>query len=316
MITHYLGNQEVEGYSLDLAQRLSLLGDAFPTEWFPLGRSGWKMMQAILHQLPQELVERVNITGASYDRAEDRVSFQPGLDEVSFDERPVLVIDSSVHTGRSMLRLIETLIAAGARNVMSYTLVLKQGAAMVPTYFGMVVEDMDRTFFQLESLPNNRLLERVPFGVLKRISEADVRKVIEPVGAPFDDLAIGDLLYEQETKGGNAYVYEYCGEIAGFIGFRKKGTTLFIDAWGTAVKFRGKGVGHAMLRWAETWARMNKCEAVELWAFHGAIDTYLRYGYDFVEDRWRDLGDGQQFRIMWKPIEYNIKVKPDEVEYR
>jgi len=306
LLTHYLGKDEVTAYCNDLANRLEALGEACPTKWVTLGLSGLKMAIRLVRQLPPELAKKIQFLFVQYNRESKQLDFGTPIEEVSFGEEPLLVIDSAVHSGKSMLAVIQRLQAAKVKNIISYTLVLKRGAIMIPNYFGVIIDDKDRVYFELDEIPNNRLIENVPFGVLRELRDTDVLKKIGAVSAPFEGLTTGDLLYNVETFGLRAYVFEYDGEIAGFVSFRNQGDDLFVDSWATANKFAGRGIGNATFRWAETWARSTRCSQVSLWAYEKAIPVYENYGYEHVDGKWRDLGEDQRYKVMRKKILYNL----------
>lgn len=216
-----------------------------------------------------------------------------------------------------MQRLIDALKEAGAKRFISYGLVLKNGSRFVPTYFGTVIDDKDRAYFELDEIPNNRLHDKKPMiGILRSLSDQDAEITIGDVGAPFEEICVGDLLYDKETRSSQVYGYEEKGKIIAFISFRKHGQNLFIDAVGTVVTERERGIASAMLRWAETWARSMRCTGVELWAYEGAIDVYTQYSYEFVDGQWHTLGAGHRFKLMRKKLLYNIKVTPEGEIYR
>jgi GNAT superfamily N-acetyltransferase len=308
LITHFLGDQEVAAYARDFAQRLVALNTQFPKKWFVLGQSGEKMGNEIFQHLPPAFQDKVQAGAVYVDRRTNRVRFSNSIKGVSFRNAPVLLIDGAVHTGESMSRAMWHLWQAGAKNVLTYTLMLKRSSKMVPTYFGVLVDDKDRVYFQLNIIPNNRLCETPPFGVLKEVSQTDIHKSIRKMAAPFENLSIGDMLYDKDTKDYHPYIYEYKGDIAGFVIFGKESQTLFIDAWGTVPKYQNRGIGGAMLRWAETWGRSNRCDAVKLWAYQRAIRTYQYLGYEFIGDERLTLKSNERFRLMGKKLLYNSKL--------
>lgn len=321
MITHFLGTEEVAAYNLDFAVRLDQLGPNFPTHWFALGLSGRKVVDALINLLPQRR-DQITLGIAHLDRESDEIRFskQTPFDAVSLDGQVVLILDAAVHSGRSMFKMVKFAQAAGAREITSYALVLKRGSMLIPTYFGVVIDDKDRIYFDLDVLPNNRLATPAPTGVLRAIIPQDLDRPIVDIPAPFVGLTIGDLIYDRETHGAHVYVFEYAGEIVGLVSFRKIGVTLFIDAWYGAKRIRDGQklkIGGALFRWTETWARSARCERIELWAYEGANEVYDYLGFTPTESGWRYLGNGQRFRVMERKILYNIKVTDEpEIEYR
>ncbi len=311
MITHFLGTEEVTAYCRDFADRLVALKDNFPVQWFLLGQSGEKIASVVYSLLPAEYKNRVSVTTVYVDRETNDVRFQNPITDVVFSDIPVLLIDSAVHSGQSMSQVVGALWNAGVKNILTYTLMLKRSSKLVPTYFGVLVEDTDRVFFQLDTMPNNRLCEKPPFGILKEVGDEDLGKSIGEVGLPFEGIQIGNMIYDKRTKNYHPYIYEYFSKIAGFVSFGKKGNNLFIDMWATVKEFRGKGIGAALLRWSETWARSNRCEAIELWAFKDAVPIYLKYGYEFVRGQEMALSKTETFSLMTKKILYHLR--PSEI---
>jgi GNAT superfamily N-acetyltransferase len=312
LITHYLGKEEVAAYSRDLANRLANLGDNFPTKWFAVGLSGEKIAEVLYDSLiSNDLKNKVELTTVYRDRKSEQIKFLDSVDDVTFDAQPVLLIDSAVHSGETMLKISKHLWTLGAQNIISYTLMLKRTSIFVPTYFGVLVADKDRVYFQLDEMPNNRLCESPPFGVLRELTENDIALTLPSIGPPFDHLNVGDLLYDKATKKYHPYVFELPEGIAGLVTFFKDKHALFIDAWATAERHRRKGIGPVLLRWSETWARSNKCNVIQLWAFEPAISVYKKYGYSEIPGRQMMLSPTQKYTLMGKTLLYNIRLAGD-----
>lgn len=183
-------------------------------------------------------------------------------ESVEFDEfdhetlktATVIVIDSAVHSGQTMLRVIEELRNLGAKEIISYSLVVKRNSSFIPNYFGVLIGDRDRAYFQLTAIPNNRLQQKRPFGVLRALEEKDgARQMFDSGVESLDRIHLSDLLYEQETRNSKIYLYEHGSEICGLLIFEKKTRTLFIDTIANAQSYRGVGLGGTLMRWAETW---------------------------------------------------------------
>jgi GNAT superfamily N-acetyltransferase len=323
LITHFLGAEEVAAYNRDFAIRLEKLGPNFPTHWFALGLSGRKVVDELIALLPDDLGGQIVLGLAYLDRSANEIRFsdKTTFDDVRLDGKSILVLDAAVHSGRSMSKLIERLEGAGAKEILSYSLVLKRGSVVIPTYFGVVIDDTDRIYFDLPVIPNNRLANPAPTGVLRTVIDSDLERPIAEVGPPFAGLTVGDLIYDRETHDAHVYVFEYAGELVGFVSFRKLGATLFVDAWYGAKRYAASGqkmkIGSALFRWTETWGRSARCQKIELWAYEPAFEVYEFMGFKPTEPDWRSLGGGQKYRVMEKKILYNIRVTDEfELEYR
>ena len=105
MQTHYLGAEEVTAYSRDLASRLEHLGSQFPLQWFGLGLSGRKIIDGLLDLLPPEWVGKIQIGIANYDRAKSEINFSEVtvFEDLKLGNRPILVLDAAVHSGKESI---------------------------------------------------------------------------------------------------------------------------------------------------------------------------------------------------------------------
>lgn len=305
MITYFLGQEEVIAYARDLAKRLMALGDNFPLTWCPLGISGQKIAGVIADQLPPDVMENVKFVRIGSDRSTGEATYIDPVEGADLS-KPVLVLDSAIHSGRTMLHAVGLISDAGAQEVITYSLVIKGGAELVPNYFGVLIADHDRAYFQLASIPNNRLKAKPPFGVLRVLTAEDISRPLPKTGlASMDSTKFSDLIYEQASRGTHVYVYEHAKAICGFVSFEHRDRKVFVDAVGADIAYHGRSVGGLLVRWAETWARSHKCEVVELWAIEERRPFYEHMGYE-VDGQLLDLGD-EQLRLMRKRMLYNVK---------
>src|SRR5262249_29387167 len=157
-----------------------------------------------------------------------------------------LLIDSAIHSGDSMLRTAEELVKLGVSDIISYSLMIKRASSFIPNYFGVVVDDTDRMYFQLDNIPNNRLIaDKKPFGYIRAVRESDIhlpsiKTKVESVNANF-----GDLVYAAK-RGAHVYIYvDEKGAACGYISFTRNGKKIFIDAVVSDEKYSGKHVGTA-----------------------------------------------------------------------
>lgn len=305
MITHFLGLDEVEGYALDLALRLVALDKSFPKTWFLLGKSGQIFADVLLDKIPPSLIQKIGLVRVTSDRDSGRVTF---IDSFKKESGPVLLLDSAVHSGKSMLMAAQKIAKAGFSDIITYSLILKRNSVLVPNYFGVVIDETDRCLFQLPAIPNNRLCEHKPFGIFRALSEKDTNRKFIKTGEPsIDETTFGALLYEKE-KGSHVYVYEHKGEICGVLSFSESQRAVFVDLVANSGKkaYRGKGIGAALMRWAETWARSMKYEAIELWAIKKRISFYEDRDFHSL-NREMMLGD-TQYCLMRRKLLYNLSM--------
>jgi len=197
--TYLLSDGSVRRYGLDFIARLESLGDLIPKLWITLGISGDKIAADIIRHSPSSTAIPKKIIRSSFDRKSKTVlTIRDGdVFPTNIGSGPILIIDAAIHSGSSMRHVVDELFKNGAKNVLSYSLVVKKTSEFIPNYFGMLIEEHDRVFFQLDKFPNNRLRNKIPFGSLRTLREDDIHRI--PNGI--------------RTQHSNVYVYEVSGQI-------------------------------------------------------------------------------------------------------
>ncbi len=306
MHTYFLGREEVAAYAKDLAERLLQLEGKFPGVWCTIGNSGEEIALVVGESLPKEIRSKIQIIGINYDRDKKAISFQNRRDKNALPKNaPVMVIDSSVHSGTTMLAAHKTLRDLSVKDIFSYSLVLKHGSCFIPNLFGLVIHEYDRAYFLLEKIPNHRIM---PFGALRKLAQTDTRRRQQRIktGLPsIDKMTWCDLWYEVKTGGKNVFVYEESGKILGFISFQNRNGHLFIDALAVDKSQERKGIGGNLMRWAETSARLSCCRAIELWAIKNRIKFYEEKARFELKPEEMELGSEKYCR-MERALLYSI----------
>lgn len=312
MRTVYLGQEEVEAYAQDFAARLKTLANNFPTVWCPIGKSGDHLLRLIAAQLDPDEVSRISVVPVAFDKTATIATLGNESDkETIANARDLLVLDSSVHSGGSMLAVMRLLAKLGGGRLLSYSLVVKRGAKYLPHYFGVMVGDHDRVLFLLTSIPNNRLFagKDTPLGFFRRIEADDAKRQRDTLdtGVPsLDKISWGDLFYEHRVNGYDVIVVEDRERIAGFVKLKiKDGKTISIDVIANDQAYRGKGVGGALMRYAETIGRAHECRFVELWAIESQVQFYEKFKFSRAGES-IDTGGGEVYYLMRRPLLYQF----------
>lgn len=321
MKTIFLGVEEVTGYARDIVKRLARghgQADAgwaaMPKLWFCLGVSGdrlaQEMAQHVLSIYGREAVEELLFIRLNYDRKRGIIELRDPMPEVACQK--VLLIDSAVHSGRSMMRAVELLERTGITQLVTYSMVLKKSSVFIPSYFGVLIDDVDRALFQLQEIPNNRLDAKRNTGYLRAVQEVDIGLTLPPVDVEsMGSMTVGDLLYDARVHGSNVYFYMHEAQVAGYISFAFEAHRLFIDLVASSETLRRqgmKGIGSALMRWAETWARVSKCEAIELYAIENQREFYRHMGFDDVGLAPLQLSKAETYHLMRRKLLYNTKL--------
>jgi hypothetical protein len=309
MHTHFLSREQVAAYLNDLQIRLLDMGASSPTILCAIGYSGEVLVRELL-RVSRDLPDRVAVVKVEYDQATRRLDFQEG-DAADFEGRRVLVIDSSVHSGRTMLGVVRAVCGHGAGAVCTYTLVLKRGAVFVPSLWGLMIDDHDRAYFLLGRLPNNRLSVDAPYNHIRKLSESDRDLPALVTGVPSLDSADWQARYQaiiESKRQRSTYLVEGRTHIHGFVTFKVDENYLWVYELGLRAGTPLRDATYyadALLRWTETNARHSGCEEVRIWVPSTSADDLRRWGYHPIA-KGRAKTGGNEHKLMAKRVLYHI----------
>lgn len=298
-----------------MVDRLRRLPSGFPSVICPIGESGRQLLLVMSIQMTEQ-ADSVHIAPILYDKQSGKASLKNSLDaDVIARAELVLVLDSSVHSGNCMLMAMRLVQNNNAKQLIAYSLVIKQSTRFMPHYFGLVVGDHDRTVFMLNSIPNNRLFAGYqPLGIFRRIESSDSnreKQCLDIGVASLDKISWGDLYYEHRVNGYDVIVVEDGNKLAGFIKIKiKNGHTLFIDVVANDKSYRGKGVGGALMRYAENMGRSLKLSCIELWSIQDQVSFYQdKCQFNIVAgEPFIDAGGKEHYTLMRRPLLYHFNL--------
>ena len=305
MHVHYIPREQVGAYLLELATRFTAMGDQMPTLWVPIGRSGKDLVDLLYSVCSTEIKLGVSVAPARYHRKRNAVTFPLGSPADDVKGRRVLLIDSLVFEGKSMCRVAEELKQHEPAALCSYSLVLKRGAAYIPSFWSLLINDHDRAYLLLERLPNNRLNERFPYLNLRRLAQSDLE--LPPVTsgvASLDRITWGDRYFNMvaDTSTRSTYLLEVGTVVAGYVTIATKDSkTLMVEEVVVDREQQGKGLAGALMRWSDTFARHARCETLQLWGINEKVSMYRHYGFEAVPNR-RLRIENEEYQLMSKPI--------------
>lgn len=162
MHTYFLGDAQIDGYArnlLDLLNELQLQ----PAAWVTLGLSGDSAAEPLDRALEESGLPLCPIIPLSYNRSTDQVTLRDDaarlLAEIQKNKGLVLLIDGAVHSGRSFRKVVDYLSNdMNIQDIASYAYVVKRTSEFIPTFFGLMIGEHDRAFFQLEKIPTKHRL--------------------------------------------------------------------------------------------------------------------------------------------------------------
>lgn len=319
MITHFIGEAEVDAYLRDLAGRLAASESNRPRVWIPIGRSGRVLADRILRlDEAAGFIDDTVIVLASYDRAKNQAQLDPEEAEEIRGQR-VLVLDSSVHSGITMWGVVLEVFKYEPAQLEAYSLVVKRGSTFVPTFWALTMDDHDRAYFMLDRLPNNRLQK--PDGVrgvfIRKLARTDL-DVLGPVTSGLDSMdriTWADRWYDmrRSDKRRCTYLLHLGTNVVGYltVASNADGSILTIDEVAIDRTQQRKGLAGTLLRWAETVARQSGISLIELWGVDDAVELYARLQYQKVDSEPAMRLEGHDHFLMQKRLIHHSGTKQE-----
>jgi GNAT superfamily N-acetyltransferase len=315
MQTYILTDAQVFAYLRDLWTRLSALGDAFPKTWYSVGISGDRVARDLLALMPAEVRETIDLRRVKFDRASGNISpFDASNPDIPVTDKDfptrAFLVDGPVHSGSTMRSISKWLTRNGVEEIISYGLVVKRSSTFVPSFFGLMVGEHDRAYFQFTTIPNHRLNRKGPFGVLRALEASDAISAKQKIYSgdnSLSEITLSGLWYARKVKGEHVYLYELAGEVVGFVHFVSDKRKMVIDALAVEVSHQKKDIAGLLLRWVENWARNYQLLEVELWSIKNEIEFYEHMKYKVVSGADSMNLDDEEFVLMTRRLLYNIE---------
>lgn len=303
MHTYFLGSEEVLAYLRDATARLPLIFTdseaGRPPVLVSLGTSGDELLRRWIDEIQPPLSDGVSFLRAARladgsveyrDEDDATLTGQALADRVK--GRSCLVVDSSAHSGRSLLAGWEPLASAGAADVFTYALTLKAGSCITPTIWSLTLGDADRCYFLLDRLPNHRLAWA-----------ADDAAGLKPSRSAFQLVDASNVPASMRPNWADALPRSshYTSrlllqgmEAVGSVTHGRSGgrfVVAAIHAVGSAeasapqVKMQERSlIWQRLLRVAETLARSGDADSFEIWLPEDNLQHYLDRGFDVNPD--------------------------------
>ena len=255
-----------------------------------------------------------HVLPVGYDKSRKEVIVeQPELQlEVIKNADVVIVLDSSIHSGSTMLAVVKKLESLGANRIITYSLIVKQTSRFIPHYFGLLVGEHERIYFLLPQIPNNRLFKPklFPVGIFRTITEEDSASNSEPLATSVESISKitwDDLRYQKAAHGHDVYVIEVKGKLAAYISLKFDEDKLLIDVIAADKTYGHQGFGGALMRWAENLARSKCCSSLHLWAISNQVAWYKGIGFEPTGQK-LDFG-AEVYHRMARALLYNFDLK-------
>lgn len=318
MVTYFLGEEEVNAYLFDALNRLQRF-DPFPEIWCPVTHSGTslgKRVEKLLISHFPHLIDKISVNPIVVDNG--AVSFSQTRTDDEFKGKRAFVFDGAIHSGGSMVAACNELLKHGVTDICSYALMIKRGSAFIPTMWGVMLNDEDRGYYLLPSIPNQRLDSgpsawreggRRPQCVsISRLDEEHLQMSPVVCGvASLDRPTWGDRHFSI-VVGENrccTYILQLGKEIVGYVTVHSDTNHLSVDEIAVDNKHKGKKHGSILLRFAENLARHSGYGTVRLYGIKEQIRFYEDFDYRVIPGL-RPIALGEE--EYW-PMEHRILYK-------
>ncbi|MGI8605367.1 MAG: GNAT family N-acetyltransferase [Verrucomicrobiales bacterium] len=313
MNTHFLSDATIDAYLKDLLDRLRLMGQP-PDAICAVTSSGVQLLGRLTNLIAAEnscpLRSAVTL---SFGKTAGSKLHVTGAPEEELKNKRCLLIDSAVHTGRLMNRCRRFLIERDAAEITSYGLVVKRGSRHVPTFWGMMIDDLDRAIFCLETIPNNRLLAGDAAGqhhvCMSVLDEVSVRSPLLKTDVDsIDRVTWSDRLFAMQSaskdRGVRTYVLEHAHGIIGLLSVHQEPHTgiLVVDEVALDNAWKRKKLGGVLMRFALTLARHHDCRKVLLNAIENQVGFYRKLRFEEVPGADKLHLDEETYIAMHKAI--------------
>jgi len=203
-----------------------------------------------------------------------------GIDPQKIAGQSVLICDSIVNTGKTLLHLKEQFKNYGAKDVKTLTLFLRRGAALLPNFWITDIGKEDVVFFGTDCYPIN-LYDK---GNIQKLDVSHCGSEVD-CGKAFINPVVDDYYFRQcvdPTYCG--YVIEDKNKIVGILFFKHTGPNqIYLEVLCVGCQFQGLGYGSNLVKFFDEYCAMNGITDVKLYAHESAVEFWV--GTDFVRTK-------------------------------
>ena len=268
----------------------------------PSGNELLAQMLSMIQNEHPDLAESVSVIQISTQG--EKIQIVETEPESEIGGKSVLLFDSAIHSGATMAAVAAKLFAFGAKEVCTYSLVVKRCTGFVPTMWGLMIDETDRAFFLLDVIPNQRLHSGTSAPAPLHIERLDRKHLNKPPVltevASMNRITWGDRFFDMSTneQGRCTYLLENGDSLVGYLTVHwSKEKLLVIDEVAIGKSHQGKKWGGVLVRFAETLARQSDCRHVRLYAVKEKIELYKHLDYELASEDPLTLEDEQYFQM-------------------
>lgn len=236
------------------------------------GESGNEIVGKILNKLSPQ---KDKIEHYKMDVGNKGHEFQE-LISYDFTGKSILICDSIVNTGSTLLQMRKYFLDKGAKDVKTLTIFLRNGSKFIPNFWVSAIENYEDVIFGIKKYPINYYHK----GSIKKIEQTDCGNKIN-CGKQFIRQTIDDYYHRQcmdpECCG---FLIEDEGKIVGILFLKYLSPSIvYLEAIGIAEDKQDLGYGSTLMSFLEDFCRMNRIKKVVMWAYEDRVGFYERFEF-------------------------------------
>lgn len=271
------------------------------------------MLELVNREFPA-LAESVQVMPIAVNADRTEVQFVGSDPAAVIPGQSVLLFDGAVHSGSMMQACAAVVLSYRPAEMISYTLVIKNGSGFIPTLWGVMIAETDRAFFLLDAIPNQRLeagsTSRPSAPVhLEQLGERHLTlpPVVVHVGS-MDRVRWSERHFQMQASEGatRTYVLMRGAGIVGYLTLHGlEGGGLMVDEIAVDADQQGKGYGGVLMRFADTLARQTSCRFVRLFGIEAQVPFYEGLKYRKLTERAPVRLDAETYWPMERTVLYH-----------
>jgi hypoxanthine phosphoribosyltransferase len=193
-----------------------------------------------------------------------------------FNGKSILICDSIVNTGSTLLQMRKYFLEKGAKDVKTLTIFLRNGSKFIPNFWVSAIENYEDVIFGIKKYPINCY----PKGSIKKIEQSDCGQKIN-CGKQFIRQTIDDYYHRQcmdpECCG---FLIEDEGKNVGILFLKYLSPSIvYLEAIGIDEDKQDLGYGSTLMSFFEDFCRMNRIKKVKIWAYEDRVGFYEKFEF-------------------------------------
>lgn len=207
-------------------------------------------------------------------------------------DKKILICYIRVDTGKTLEILYNHAMSMGAKDVATLSIIVRNGAAVLPNFYSFVIGDNDNAFCLLEDYPPDLPppyppVMRLPKGMLRLLKESDMDKEwLECGDSRIDKFSPADFLHQDVLDNRyRTYVIDNGKKIIGLLHiFERSINEIYIPYIAIDKQEQGKGYASMLLDFMLELCKFNNKKYISLNSFKERESFYTDNGFEKIRE--------------------------------